>query len=508
MIPILRLLRAVNGSDRDLLDRYARNRDEEAFEALIRRYGGGVWAACVRLAGRDAEDVFQAVFLTLSRKASTVTGSLPAWLHAVTRRIASTLRRACRRRVAVEEEAARPDLAPVADPSMREGLALLDEELIRLPERYRAVLIVCCLEGRSRDEAATQLGWTKEQVKGRLERARQLLRSRLARRGIELGGVLLAAAIGGPAPAWTLPTPAIVSLTNGVIREMAIHKYRLVVAILAAAVVGVGVLVAGGRGEKEQPRPAGKAAVPSKSWEFVGQTQAPAAVEVRAQVTGRLTRVAVKEGAAVAKGDLLAEIDPRPFKLALDSALARMKGAQARMKAATTVAANTRKLFQQKVISQNELDLHVAKEAEAEAALVVARVEVEQEELTLSWTRLTAPSSGRVRRIQAAEGGLATADQTIILTIVSTDPLYVSFKVPEAILVQLRREGLSDPGKMSVEVGFVGEEGHPHEARLDVIGMEVDPNTGSVSFRATLPNPKGIILPGMSARVRLTPPPG
>src|ERR1700761_4465379 len=100
MLPLLRLLRAVDGSDRDLLDRYARDRDEEAFEALVRRYGTGVWAACVRLAGSSAEDAFQAVSPMLSRKAGTVTGSLPAWLHAVTRRVAATLRRAARRRTA------------------------------------------------------------------------------------------------------------------------------------------------------------------------------------------------------------------------------------------------------------------------------------------------------------------------------------------------------------------------------------------------------------------------
>ena len=166
MIPILRLLRAAAGSDRDLLDRYVRDRDEEAFEALVQRYGTGVWAACVRLAGRDAEDAFQAVFLILSRKAGTVTGSLPAWLHAVTRRVASTIRRAARRRIGDRGGRGTPRPGVVADPSLREGLALLDEELSRLPERYRAVLIVCCLEGRSRDEAAAQLGWSEGQVKG------------------------------------------------------------------------------------------------------------------------------------------------------------------------------------------------------------------------------------------------------------------------------------------------------------------------------------------------------
>jgi RNA polymerase sigma-70 factor (ECF subfamily) len=258
MIPILRLLRAAAGSDRDLLDRYVRNRDEAAFEALVRRYGTGVWAACVRLAGRDAEDAFQAVFLTLSRKAGTVTGSLPAWLHAVTRRVASTLRRSARRRTAIEETAARPDLAPTADPSLREGLALLDEELSRLPEQYRAVLIVCCLEGRSRDEAAEQLGWSEGQVKGLLERARTLLRTRLARRGVELGGLLLAAAATGPIPVRANPPSAsAVTLTHGVIRAMMIQKLKLAVAVLTAC---VGVALAGGvvlRAQPGDPLPAG-----------------------------------------------------------------------------------------------------------------------------------------------------------------------------------------------------------------------------------------------------------
>jgi len=250
MIRLLRLLRAATGSDRDLLDRYVRTRDEGAFEALVRRYGAGVWAACVRLAGRDAEDAFQAVFLTLSRKAGTVTGSLPAWLHAVTRRVAANLRRNARRRRAVEAAARVPD-ALAGDVGLREGLALLDEELSRMPEPYRAVLIVCCLEGRSRDEAAEQLGWSGNQVKGRLERARELLRTRLARRGVELGGVLLAAAATGPIPVRAdPPSAAVVTLTHGVIRTMMIQKLKLAAAVLTAC---VGVTIAGGVVLRAQP---------------------------------------------------------------------------------------------------------------------------------------------------------------------------------------------------------------------------------------------------------------
>ena len=264
MIQLLRLIRAATGSDRDLLGRFVRDGDEEAFAALVQRYGSGVWAACVRLANRDAEDAFQAVFLTLARKAGSVSGSLPAWLHSVTRRVAANLRRSARRRTAAEAGAARTAGAVPADPSLREGLALLDEELARLPERYRTVLIVCCLEGRSRDEAAAQLGWSEGQVKGRLERARAMLRTRLARRGIELGGVLLAASITRPAPAApAAPSPAVVSLTNGVIRAMAIQKLKVAAAVLAVC-VGVGVLLARGPSAEEKAEPPTKAAAPAE----------------------------------------------------------------------------------------------------------------------------------------------------------------------------------------------------------------------------------------------------
>lgn len=507
MIRFLRLLRASAGSDRDLLDRYVRDRDEEAFEALVQRYGNGVWAACVRLAGRDAEDAFQAVFLILSRKAGTVTGSLPAWLHAVTRRIASTLRRTSRRRAAVEEVAARPERAPIAAPGRHDGLALLDEELARLPERYRSVLIVCCLEGRSRDEAAAQLGWSEGQVKGRLERAREMLRTRLARRGVELGGVFLTAALCGPAPARTAPSPAIRSLTNGVMRDMAIQKYRLAVAVLAAAVVGLGALLAAAPGEKAPPQPVEVAAEPSKGWEFTGRTQAAAVVEIRARVAGYLTQVAVHEGDAVKKGDVLAEIFAQSYQLDLSAARARVKAAEAKLKAAQLKAANVKRSVQYKAPSTEELALCEAEEAEMEAGLAVAKVEAERAQMTLASAQVRAPYNGRVIRIHTTEGNLVTADQTNILTVASMDPMSVSFNVPEATFLQLRRDGLAESGKLAAAVGFAGEEGHPHVAKLDLIDPEIDPKTGTVRFRATVPNPKGLLLPGMSTRISLTPAP-
>jgi RND family efflux transporter MFP subunit len=250
--------------------------------------------------------------------------------------------------------------------------------------------------------------------------------------------------------------------------------------------------------------PGARADDPAKGWEFVGRTEATATADVRPRVSGAVVRVAVRDGATVAKGDLLVEIDPRAYQLDLDGAKARLRGAETRLESARATAANTRRLVQTKVVGQGELDLNAAAEAGAEAALRAARVDVERAELTLSWTRVTASFAGRVSRVQAAEGGVVAADQAPLLRVAAADPMYVTFNVPEGILLQLRRDGLADPGKLAVAVGFALDNGTPHEAKLDAIEPEVDPRTGTTRFRATVPNPKGLLVPGLSARVRLT----
>lgn len=237
---------------------------------------------------------------------------------------------------------------------------------------------------------------------------------------------------------------------------------------------------------------------------FVGVTQASASVLVQSHVTGSLTRVAVKEGDAVAKGDLLIEIEPRPYQLALEAAQAKLMIAEAKLQAASIESANARSLLEKNVISRDQTELKLAAEAEAKAALELSKVEVQQAELTLSWTRITAPIDGKVTHLRVSEGGLVAAEQTQILTVASTDPLHVWFNVPEAVLLQLHLEGVAEPGTLKVAIGYANEEGYPHQAQLDLIDSEVDSQTGSVRFRATMPNPKGIFLPGMSARVLLT----
>ncbi|HEY2911317.1 MAG TPA: sigma-70 family RNA polymerase sigma factor, partial [Gemmataceae bacterium] len=184
------------GTDADLLARFAADRDEAAFAAIVERYGPMVLGVARRIL-RDcnaADDVFQATFLALVRSASTVRrpGGLPAWLHRTAYRAAVKLART-RRPVplAVEQPATAVD--PLDVLTARELLAAVDDEIRRLPAALRAAVIACGLEGRSQDEAAQLLGWTPGQVRGRLERGRRRLEERLYRRGLALAasGVLL-----------------------------------------------------------------------------------------------------------------------------------------------------------------------------------------------------------------------------------------------------------------------------------------------------------------------------
>jgi RNA polymerase sigma factor (sigma-70 family) len=187
-------------TDRDLLQRFVRQCEEDAFAALVQRHGALVLNVGRRLlhSEQDAEDVFQATFLLLARKASTVQwrDTVGPWLHSVALRLAQKLRTTQARREQHERLAAesRPS-SFVEDPSWREVCVALEEEVARLPERYRNPLLLCCWEGKSRDEAAQHLGWSLGTVKARLERGRDLLRRRLGRRGVVLSAGLLALSV-------------------------------------------------------------------------------------------------------------------------------------------------------------------------------------------------------------------------------------------------------------------------------------------------------------------------
>jgi RNA polymerase sigma factor (sigma-70 family) len=255
--------------DEQLLDRFLRGHDEAAFAVLVRRHGPLVLGVCRRVLHQeqDAEDVFQATFLVLARKAAAVgrRASLGGWLYRVAYRLALKARKQAAARHQREARPARLDETdPLAELTGRELLAVFDEEVQKLPECERVALVLCYLEGKTRDEAARTVRCSVSTLKRRLDRGKGRLRARLARRGLALPGALLAAGLvqGSPAavpgpltavavragmllsagqPAQGVASARAVALAGEAVRAMTVGKVRAVGAVLVAlTLVGVG----------------------------------------------------------------------------------------------------------------------------------------------------------------------------------------------------------------------------------------------------------------------------
>lgn len=289
-------------TDGQLLEAYLRRRDDAALAALVRRHASMVWGVCRRLLAdyHDAEDGFQATFLVLVRKAASIASPelLGNWLYgvacqtALNARVAAARRRARERQGAdlsdlAEREAAQPDAATDLRP-------LLDQELSRLPDKYRAPLILCDLEGKTRKEAARHLGCPEGTVAGRLARARQRLAKRLARHGLALSGAALALALaregaaeapaavmgatvkaaalsaGGATDASGVISAKVAALTQRTLKTMLVRKLKIV----ALALVGVA-LLGTGIGMLLLPAAAQEAPAPKTPAELVQEKEPP-----------------------------------------------------------------------------------------------------------------------------------------------------------------------------------------------------------------------------------------
>jgi RNA polymerase sigma factor (sigma-70 family) len=260
-------------SDQVLLGRFIEQQDEAAIAALVRRHGPMVRDLCWRLLRHDAdaEDAFQAVFVVLVRQGRSIRKQqcLAGWLHGVAYRIAARAKRDAVRRRRSERRAATPLPAdPAKDAAWRDLCEVLDAELCRLSETYRLPLVLCYLQGATRDDAAKQLACSLRTLDRRLHRGRELLRLRLARHGLTLSAALLAAGLAKPASAATLPTflaastiKAATQLTIGKLasaagvsaKAAALTEEALRGSLIAqwktlAAIVLAGGLIAGGAG--------------------------------------------------------------------------------------------------------------------------------------------------------------------------------------------------------------------------------------------------------------------
>jgi RNA polymerase sigma factor (sigma-70 family) len=266
-------------SDAELLAAFAQRRDEAVFAVLLRRHASMVWGVCRRVLQhhQDAEDAFQATFLVLARNAGAVRNgqALAAWLHRAAYRIALMIRRtAARRRHREAGATVMAQQDPCTELAWREVQALLEDEIQRLPEKYRTAFVLCCLESRGRADAARLLGVREGTLSSRLDQARKRLQRRLTRRGITLSAVLAAAALAEPVSltplcaatakaAVNIATASVAGLAADRITRLVAHGSRVLFAakpsvislILAAtvAMLGVGLIACQPRADVNSP---------------------------------------------------------------------------------------------------------------------------------------------------------------------------------------------------------------------------------------------------------------
>jgi multidrug efflux system membrane fusion protein len=248
--------------------------------------------------------------------------------------------------------------------------------------------------------------------------------------------------------------------------------------------------------------------------DYTGRIDAIDSVTIRARVTGFLVKAPFKEGAEVKKGDLLFQIDPRPYQALVNQAKAQVALAQAQLKLAKSNYQRDLSLAPGNV-SPQQLDYDRASVDQAEASVKAAQATLEAYQLNLEFTEVTSPIDGMVSRFFYTVGNLVTQDQTALTTVVSLDPVYVYFDVDERTLLRVRVDinrgkiqAAKDLSVIPVYMGVSGEQGFPHEGRLNFVNNAVNPSTGTIAVRGVFPNPlppngRRLLSPGMFARVRL-----
>ncbi|MHB1038096.1 MAG: efflux RND transporter periplasmic adaptor subunit [Pirellulales bacterium] len=251
-------------------------------------------------------------------------------------------------------------------------------------------------------------------------------------------------------------------------------------------------------------------------FEFPGQTAAVGCVEVRARVLGHIIKVSFQDGQDVKKGDVLFEIDPRPYQAELDRAAGEVARAQAVEDKAKVDLARSDRLRPSGAVSVDEYEQRQAQMKIAKASIQTAEAALRDAKLNLEFTKIVSPIDGRVSRTRITEGNLAqpgTSESAVLTTVVTINPIYVYFSVDEDALLQYRelatRSGrgtdasrLKDQ-KIRVEMALGREEGYPHKGLLDFQDNQLDPKTGTLRVRGVFDNAKEDLAPGLFCSVRI-----
>ena len=249
--------------------------------------------------------------------------------------------------------------------------------------------------------------------------------------------------------------------------------------------------------------------------DYTGWLQASATVDVRARVRGHIQKISFQDGDMVQSGQLLFELDPRPFQVTIDQSAAQVKVYDAQKNAADKEVARRRELVKTRAVSQEELEKSEADSLSYAARINAALQEVERGKLDLEFSKITAPIGGRIGRALLTEGNLVNAGGTdpVLTTIVAVDPIYAYFSVDERALQRYMKSSRSPARdasatslrerKMPFQFGLDTEKGFPHEGVLNFADNKIDPGTGTIQVRGTVRNEKGALIPGSRVRVRV-----
>ncbi|WP_312048703.1 efflux RND transporter periplasmic adaptor subunit [Acinetobacter courvalinii] len=238
--------------------------------------------------------------------------------------------------------------------------------------------------------------------------------------------------------------------------------------------------------------------------EYSGRLEAIDQVDVRPQVSGKLIAVHFKDGSLVNKGDLLFTIDPRPFEAELNRAKAQLASAEAQVTYTSANLDRNQRLIQSNAIARQELDQAQNEARSANANLQAAKAAVETARLNLEYTRITAPVSGRISRAEVTVGNVVSAGNgaQILTSLVSVSRLYASFDVDEQTYLKYISNQRSS-AQVPVYLGLANESGFSREGYISSIDNNLNTTSGTIRVRATFDNPKGVMLPGLYARIRL-----
>ena len=243
--------------------------------------------------------------------------------------------------------------------------------------------------------------------------------------------------------------------------------------------------------------------------EYIGRFTAPQSTQLRARVTGVVTRILFRDGQDVRAGDPLFVIDPRPFRAQLAQAEAQIASSQAALTNATSVARRSTGLFQAQAVSREELENDQATVRTQTANLKSARANAEIARLNLGFTTVRAPVSGRVSSRKVSLGDQVTSGDTLLTTVVSLDPIWFTFDGAESFYLKYLREaqkgtrGSSRYAANPVDIQLADETGFPHRGRMAFVDNAIDPGSGTIQAHAVVPNPNHFLTPGMFGRARL-----